>query len=64
MPRPVAGHGFATTDNANGDDGDVGSGSNHADSRFGFLEVAIKSSLAFGEENKSSFVLKNLKDIF
>ena len=64
MPAAVAGHGFATTDNMNGDDRDVGSGSNHADSRFGFSEVAIKSSLAFGEENKSSFVLKNLKDIF
>jgi len=64
MPRPVAGHGFATTDNMNGDDGDVGSGGNHADSRFGLSEVAIESSLAFREENESSFVFKDFEDIF
>jgi len=64
MPRPVAGHGFATADNVNRNNGDVGSGGNHADSRFGLSEIAIESSLAFREENESSFVFKDLEDIF
>ena len=64
MPTAVAGHGFTTTDNMNGDDGDVGSGGNHADSRFGLSEIAIESSLAFREENESSFVFKDFEDIF
>ena len=64
MPTAVTGHGFATADNVNGDDGDVGSGGDHTDSRFGFSEVAIISSLAFREENESSFVFKDFEDIF
>ena len=64
MPRSVAGHGFATADNVNRNNRDVGSGGNHADSRLGFSEAAIKSSLAFGEKNESSSVFKNFEDIF
>lgn len=64
MPATAAGHGFATADNMHGDDGDVGSGGDHTDSRFGFSKVAIKSSLAFREENESSFVFKDFEDIF
>ncbi len=64
MPRSVAGHGFATADNVNRNNGDVGSGGNHADSRFGFPKVAIISSLAFREENESPFVFKDFEDIF
>ena len=64
MPRSVAGHGFATADNVNRNNGDVGSGGNHANSRFGFSEVAIERSLAFREKNESSFVFKNFEDIF
>ena len=48
----------------NRDDGDVGSGGDHTDSRFGFSEVAVISSLAFREENESSFVFKDFEDIF
>jgi len=64
MPGSVAGHGFATADNVNRNNGDVGSGGYHADSRFGFSEIAIESSLAFREENESSFVFKNFENIF
>ena len=64
MPRSVAGHGFATADNMNGDDGNIGSSGDHPDSRFGFSEVAIKSSLAFRKENESPFVFKDFEDIF
>ena len=64
MPTAVTGHGFATTNNMNRDDGDVGSGGDHTDSRFGFSEVAVISSLAFREENESSFVFKDFEDIF
>ena len=64
MPRPVAGHGFATADNVNRNNRDVGSGDDHADPRLGFPKVAIISSLAFREENESSFVFKNFEDIF
>ena len=64
MPRSVAGHGFATADNMNRNNGDVGSGGNHADSRFGLSKVAIESSLAFREENEGSFVFKNFEYIF
>jgi hypothetical protein len=48
----------------NRNNGDVGSGGNHADSRFGFSEIAIESSLAFGEKNEGSFVFKDFEDIF
>ncbi len=64
MPRSVAGHSFATADNVNRNNGDVSSGGNHADSRFGFSEVAVKSSLALRKENESSFVFKDFEDIF
>ena len=63
MPRSVAGHGFATADNMNRNNGDVGSGGNHADSRFGLSEIGIESSLAFWEENESAFVVKDFEDI-
>jgi len=64
MPAAIAGHGFATADNVNRNNGDVGSGGNHANSRFGFSKFAIKSSLAFREKNESSFVFKNFEDVF
>ena len=64
MPRSVAGHSFATADNVNRNNGDVSSGGNHADSRLGFSEIAIEGSLAFGEENESSFIFKDFEDIF
>ena len=64
VPRSVAGHGFATADNMNRNNGDVGASGNHADSRFGFSEAAIESSLAFREENESSFIFKDFEDIF
>ena len=64
MPRSVAWHSFATADNVNRNNGDVGSGGNHADSRFGFPEIAIESSLTLREEHKSSFVFKDFEDIF
>ena len=64
MPRSVAGHSFATADNVNRNNGDVGSGGNHTDSRLGFPEIAVKSSLAFRKENESSFIFKDFEDIF
>ena len=64
MPRSVAGHSFATADNVNRNNGDVGSGGNHADSRLGFSKIAIESSLAFREKNESSVVFKDFEDIF
>jgi hypothetical protein len=48
----------------NRNNGDVSSGGNHADSRLGFSEIAIEGSLAFGEENESSFIFKDFEDIF
>ena len=64
MPRSVAGHGFATANNVNRNNRDVGSGGDHADSRLGLSKIAIKSSLAFREENEGSSVFKDFEDIF
>ena len=64
VPPSISGHSFPAADDVDGNDGNVRPRSDQSDARFGFGKISVERPASFGEEDKGSFVLQDLKNIF
>ena len=64
VPPSISRHGFPAANDVDGNDGNVRPRSDQSDARLGFRKGAVECPTSFGEEDKGSFVLQDLKNIF
>ena len=64
VPPSISRHGFTAANDVDGNDGNVRPRSDQSDARLGFRKGAVECPTSFGEEDKGSFILQDLKNIF
>ena len=64
VPPSISRHGFTAANDVDGNDGNVRPRSDQSDARLGFRKGSVERPASFGEEDKGSFVLQDLKNIF
>ena len=64
VPTSIPGHSFSAANDVNRNDGNVRPRSDQSDAGLGFCKVSVERPTPFGKEDKGSFVLQNLKDVF